>query len=149
MSEIALQLEFSVEAEVSPMFAWDWRTDVTNWNDPPATFSLDGPFVAGAQGTTLLPEQSPVHWRIGAVHPGESFTIEVQLEGATLLFQWRFDALSEHRTKLTQRVVLVGDNAQAYAEGIAAGFGPTLAPGMERIAAEMAAAEKQAMGDGQ
>src|SRR5689334_5041234 len=43
MSEIALQLEYSVEADVSPAFAWRFRTDVANWKDPPARFSLDGP----------------------------------------------------------------------------------------------------------
>jgi len=47
MSEIALQLECSVEAEVSPAFAWQFRTNVANWNDPPATFTLDGPFEEG------------------------------------------------------------------------------------------------------
>ena len=38
MDEIALQLEHSVEAEVSTAFAWTFRIDVANWNDPPAKF---------------------------------------------------------------------------------------------------------------
>ena len=58
MDEIAWELEHSVEADVSPSFAWSFRTDIRNWNDPPATFSLDGPFAAGARGTTLLPGRS-------------------------------------------------------------------------------------------
>ena len=48
MSEIALQLEYSVEADVSPDFAWQFRTDVADWNDPPASFVLEGPFEAGS-----------------------------------------------------------------------------------------------------
>jgi len=50
-----MQLEYSVEADVSPEFAWKFRTDVATWNDPPATFALEGPFETGARGTTILP----------------------------------------------------------------------------------------------
>jgi hypothetical protein len=144
MSEIALQLEHSVEADVSPPFAWSFRIDVANWNDPPAKFALDGPFAAGSRGTTLLPGQAPLHWFIREVQPGKSFIIEMQLDRATLSFEWRFEALSEHRTKLAQRIVLSGDNAAAYAGQVEAGFGSNLPSGMNRIAAEMAAAEEHA-----
>jgi len=142
MSEIALQLEYSVEADVSPAFAWRFRTDVTNWNDPPARFSLDGPFEAGSCGTTLLPGQEPLYWRIRDVLPGKSFVLELQLDRAMLTFEWRFDELPGHRTKLTQRIALSGDNAGAYAVQVELGFGPNLPDGMRRIAAEMAAAER-------
>jgi hypothetical protein len=53
MSGSALQLEHSINAEVSPEFAWNYRTDIANWNDPPARFTLVGPFIAGSRGTTL------------------------------------------------------------------------------------------------
>jgi len=53
MTEIAVQLQYSVEAEVSPAFAWQFRTNVANWSDPPARFALDGPFEVGSCGTTL------------------------------------------------------------------------------------------------
>ena len=49
MKNIACQLEHSVEAEVSPSFAWSWRTDIRNWDDPPAQFQLDGPFAANKE----------------------------------------------------------------------------------------------------
>jgi len=39
MKNIACQLEHSVEAEVSPSFAWSWRTDIKNWDDRPPNFS--------------------------------------------------------------------------------------------------------------
>ena len=35
LREIALRLEYSVEAGVAPAFAWQYRTDVSTWNDPP------------------------------------------------------------------------------------------------------------------
>ena len=48
MNDPAFQVEHSVEAPVSPSFAWDWRTDIGNWDDPPAQFQLEGPFAGGA-----------------------------------------------------------------------------------------------------
>ena len=145
MSEIALQLEYSVEADVSPAFAWQFRTDVSKWNDPPAQFALDGPFEAGSSGTTQLPGQETLHWSIREVHQDESFVTEMQLDRATLIFEWYFDRVSEHRTRLTQRIVLSGGNAEAYVAQVEAGFGPNLADGMKRIAAEMAIAEKRSI----
>jgi hypothetical protein len=95
MSEIALQLKDSVEADVTPAFAWRFRTDVANWNDPPARFALDGPFEAGSCGTTLLPGQAPLHWRITEVRLGKSFVVAIQLDQAMLAFEWRFDELPD------------------------------------------------------
>jgi hypothetical protein len=40
MKNIARQLEHSVEAEASLSFAWNWRTDIKTWDDPPARFQL-------------------------------------------------------------------------------------------------------------
>ncbi len=143
MRGIALQMEHSVEVEVSQEFAWRFQTDVGNWSDPPASFSLDGPFVAGSRGTTLLPGQEALRWTIRDVHPGKSYALEMQLDGATLMFNWCFDSLSERRTRLTQSIVLSGDNAASYVMQVEAGFGPNLPDGMKRIAAEMTAAEKR------
>src|ERR1700722_16276037 len=38
MGDVGLRFEYSVEADVTPAFAWQFRTDVSNWNDPPAEF---------------------------------------------------------------------------------------------------------------
>jgi hypothetical protein len=116
MKNIAYQLEESVEAEVSPLFAWSWRTDIKNWDDPPAQFQLDGPFASGSWGTTLLPGQDPLRWHIRDVRPGSAFVIEMPLDRAVLSFEWFFDAVSNRRTRITQRIVLWGDNALAYCE---------------------------------
>ena len=140
MNEVVYQVEYSVEAPVSAAFAWDWRTDVQNWGDPPAQFQLDGPFAAGSWGTTRLPGQEPLRWQIRDVRPGRSFVIEMPLDRATLSFEWRFDAVSDRHTRLSQRIVLVGDNAAAYAPQVQAVFGSNLPDGMSRIAAAMAAA---------
>ena len=142
MNNIACGFEYSIEAEVSPSFAWKWRTDIQNWDDPPAQFRLDGPFATGSWGTTLLPGQEPLRWQIRDVQPGLAFNIEMPLDGAIVMFQWLFDAVSDHRTRITQRIVLSGDNAMAYAKQVQAGFGSNLASGMKRIADTMAKAER-------
>jgi hypothetical protein len=92
MADASLVLEHSVEADVSAAFAWKFRTDVTTWSDPPATFLLDGSFVEGARGTTLMPGREPMAWWIRDVRPGRSFAIEMPLDGATLRFEWYFGA---------------------------------------------------------
>ena len=142
MNNIACELEHAVEADVSPSFAWDWRTDVKNWDDPPAHFQLGGPFASGSWGTTLFPGQEPLRWHICDVRPGRSFLIEMPLDRAVLSFEWRFEAVSDCRTRITQRIVLSGDNATAYATQVRAEFGLTLADGMKRIADAMASAER-------
>jgi hypothetical protein len=43
MNSIAYELEYSVEAEVSLSFAWNWRTDIQNWDDAPAPISARWP----------------------------------------------------------------------------------------------------------
>jgi hypothetical protein len=147
MGDVAWELEHSVEADASSGFVWSFWTDVTNWDDPPAQFALDGPFAAGARGTTVLPGQEPVRWTLRDVRAGQSFTLEMQLDGATLSFEWRFDAVSDRRTRLTQRIVLSGDNARAHTAAVQAGFGPTLSEGMNRIAGLLARAEARSRGD--
>ena len=139
MSE-ALTLEQWIEADVSPAFAWRYRTDIGTWDDPPATFRLDGPFVEGVRGTTLMPGQDPIVWWVRDVRPERSFAIEMPLDGAALRFDWYFAPIGDRRTRLTQRITLTGTNAAAYRDPVAAGFGATLQPGMKRLAAAMVAA---------
>ena len=143
MSDIVLVLEESIEVDVSPAFAWNFRTDVANWNDPPATFMLNGPFEDGSQGETLVPGQSPRVWWIRDVDTGRSFAIEMALDRAMLRFEWLFGAGTRGTTMLAQRIILWGDNAAAYRDQVETGFGSTLADGMNRIAEEMVAAERE------
>jgi hypothetical protein len=142
MDDVALILEHSVEVPVSLDFAWRFRTDVATWDDPPARFVLDGPFVDGAAGTTIIPNQPPLRWHVRDVRVAEAFTIEMELEGAVLRAEWAFAAIADNRTRMKQRLVLSGPNAASYREKVRSGFGPTLADGMNRIAMEMVAAVK-------
>ena len=93
------QLEHFVDVDASLAFVWAWRTDITTWDDPPARFELDGPFADGAHGTTSLPGQTPLTWTLRDVRAPETFTVEMPLDRAAMLFEWRFGALGDRRTR--------------------------------------------------
>jgi hypothetical protein len=133
MSDAAWETEHSVETHATLSFAWDFMSNVAKWDDPPAQFDLQGPFVTGARGTTQMPGQPAQHWQLANVTPRESYTIEFPLDRAILSFKWMFHPLSG-RTRLTQHVRLSGENAAEYLATVQQTFSSNLAPGMERIA---------------
>jgi hypothetical protein len=111
----AWQFEHSVDCNVPRHFAWSYWTNIANWNDPPASFHLDGPFDAGTRLTTKLPGQE-LHSFIREVIRGslsDEAIIDMQLSDAILSFHWKFESLSEYRTRMTQRLTLSGANAEA------------------------------------
>ena len=124
----------SVDVDVPVTLAWEFMTDIRNWSDPPAEFALEGPFAPGTRGTTTMPGQPANSWMIRDVDPGRGYTIVGALDdNASLIVHWQFDAISEGRTRLTQRLDLSGENAPQYVDGVRAAFEPNLEPGMERI----------------
>jgi hypothetical protein len=141
MVPVSWEITHSVETNASPSFAWNYWTEVTNWDDPPAKFALDGPFASGSCGTTRLPGQEPLHWFIHEVNPPHAATIEMQLEGATVSFEWRFVGLTDGRTRLTQRVVLKGEKADLCLSQVKAAFTANLPGGMNKLATAMANAD--------
>jgi hypothetical protein len=130
------ECQCSIDVDVPVSFAWAYMTDIRNWNDPPAEFALEGPFVEGTRGTTQMPGRPPALWTLRDVEPGRGYTIEHRsfFERAVLLAHWRFDPLSERTARLTQRMELLGENAAAYVAEIKSAFEPNLEPGMRRIA---------------
>jgi hypothetical protein len=144
MSDMTWELTHSEETNAGLAFAWSYWTNVANWDDPPAKFELDGPFAAGSHGITRLPDQKPFDWLIVETAPPSTATIELQLEGAVLCFEWRFEALTDQRTLLTQRVVLRGENAAAFRSQIESTFTSNLAGGMKKLARAIARAEVRA-----
>ena len=92
-----------------------------------------------------MPGQEPLLWSIREV-AAEGATIEMPLNGAVLSFQWRFAGLADGGTRITQRVTLTGENADAYLPHASA-FAANMPGGMKKIAARMAAAEAEKGGD--
>jgi hypothetical protein len=140
--EVAWECQRTVEADVPVSFAWQFMADLRSWSDPPAEFTLDGPFANGSRGTTRMPGRPPASWTLRDVEPGRGYTIEGGsfLERAQFLVYWRFEPAPDGRTTLTQRMELRGENAAAYVADISAAFEPNLEPGMRRIAGLMQAA---------
>jgi hypothetical protein len=128
-------LQHAVDVAAPRPFVWAWRSDISTWHDPPARFELDGPFGSGSQGRTIMPGQPELRWMLTDVCMSESFAIELTLEGAAAIFEWRFESIDDGHTRMTQRIGVTGENAPAYVEQIQAGFGATLAEGMAHIAA--------------
>lgn len=141
MVAVAWEITHSVETNASPAFAWNYWTEVTNWDDPPAKFELDGPFACGSRGTTRLPGQEPLHWFIREVNPPHAATIEMQLEGATVSFEWRLAGLIDGGTRLTQRIALKGEKADIYLSQVKAALTANLADGTNKLAMAMANAD--------
>jgi hypothetical protein len=136
MSQAAWETDYSVETDAPLSFAWEFMSNVANWDDPPARFSLDGRFVTGARGTTQMPDQPAQPWQLSDVTPMQSYTVSFDLNRATLSFKWTFDPVVD-RTRLTQHVRLSGENAGEYLTMVQQTFSANLAPGMERIAASI------------
>lgn len=134
-SSVAWAFQHSVNCDVPRLFAWSYWTDIANWDDPPASFHLDGPFQAGSRLTATLPEQT-FHSAIREVVNGSQSNeaiIDMQLPGAILSFHWRFESLFEARTRITQRQTLSGANAEALVAQ-AGMLEKTTPEGMERLA---------------
>jgi Polyketide cyclase / dehydrase and lipid transport len=143
MSGVAWQTTHSVETDASAVFAWRYWTDVRNWDDPLATFALDGAFAAGARGVTHVPGQPPIDWLVRDVEPGEAATIEIPVDGAVMSFSWRFTGVGDKRTRITQTVMLHGEKADAYLEA-AKTLTANIPNGLKKFAAAItSAAAKQ------
>ena len=74
------------------------------------------------------------------------FIIDIPRDEAVVSSEWSFDAVSTHRTRITQRIVLWGTNAQAYVNDVHVGFRSTLADGMNKIADALGKAQRAAAG---
>lgn len=140
MSEPAWEFQHSIECHATRQFAWRFWTDISNWDDPPAAFTLDGPFDVGARLTTTLPGQI-WHSFIRDLQPECEATIEMQLPDATLSFNWKFEELSEDRTRITQRLVLSGASALSFVAQ-ASTMEASVPQGMKRVVAAIERAQR-------
>jgi hypothetical protein len=141
----AWECQRSVDVDVPRSFAWRHMADVGNWSDPPAEFGLDGPFASGSQGWTRMPGQPAHAWVLRDVEPERGYTVVGGsfLDRAELIVYWRFDSVTDGKTRLTQRLELCGENAARYADDLRAAFEPNLEPGLKRIARLMEEAQRK------
>ena len=138
MSTPLWEFQYSIEADVHPGFAWQFWTNVANWRElePGVEFEVDGSFASGMRGCTRMPGQEPRHWLIHAVDPGRSWTQEMSLPGASFMVSMLFEEMLSGRTRITQRLWLEGECAEALLDGVRI-FETTTADGLKRIVAAL------------
>ena len=135
------EFQCSIETAAEPQFAWQFWTNIDHWRalEPGVEFELDGPFAPGAIGRTIVPGQEPRNWSIRRVDPGRSWTQEIALPRASLMVSMQFEELPERRTRITQRLWLEGEGAEAFLDGVRM-FETTTPDGLKRIARAIEAA---------
>ena len=140
MSEPAWEFRYSIECNATQKFAWRFWTNIANWDDPPAKFDLDGPFEIGARLTTTLRGQT-LYSVIRDLQPEREASIEMQLPDAILSFHWKFEKLTEDRTRITQGLVLSGANAKSFVAQATA-METSVPEGMKKVAAAIERAQR-------
>jgi Polyketide cyclase / dehydrase and lipid transport len=142
MDDALWLLEHQEHTTAGRAFVWEYLSDVANWDDPPARFALDGPFRAGAAGTTTFPDAGEVHWVLRNVRSGHGYTVESAVDRAHLLCVWELHDADDGGTRLVQRIGLTGQDAVEHAARVRSAFEPGLASGMRRLAERLAGAER-------
>lgn len=131
------EFEHSAECAAPRAIAWEFWTDVSNWERIEGaaveSIRLHGEFAAGTAGTTKARGQEPRQWTISELDPERSATIEMVLGDAVFSNSMTFDSVSSDRIRITQRMALHGDVPQELIEGIRA-FEATAPQGLARLA---------------
>ena len=129
------EFEHVAECNAPRQFCWRYWTDIANWDDPPARFSLEGSFADGSRITTELPGRTLVSV-IRDVREGRAATIEIGLPNALFSFHWSFDDVDEKRTRISQRLVLSGEDAAIFLDQ-AKVMGKNAPQGLKKLIAAM------------
>src|SRR3954451_3153937 len=129
------ELRHSVIANANRQAVWEFVSDIDNLarfeGNAVESMTLDGPFQAGARGTTKLRGQEPTHWRLVEVKPPERTVTELELAEAVVRFTWTYEELTDGRTCLSQHIELEGPGAEAYVPVMVEYFAPNVGKGME------------------
>ncbi|MEX0287993.1 MAG: hypothetical protein AB3N14_02695 [Flavobacteriaceae bacterium] len=139
------QFEHTVACNTDKSFAWAFWTDVRNWErlegNAVEWIRLNGPFEKGTSGETKSQGQEPHSWRITALEPEQSATIDITLDGAVFSNIILMDTIAPKSTKITQRLSLSGDKAASFVNGMKM-FETTAPQGLKKLAEAIEAASK-------
>jgi hypothetical protein len=126
LREPAWTFQYAIDCGVTPEFAWNFWTQVSNWalDADVDSVEIDGPFAAGSRGVTNSKSSGRIEWRIVEAHTGKA-SIEFPLPGAVGRFDWTFEETVQG-TRITQRCTLGGEQADTFAKK----FGPALESGI-------------------
>jgi len=135
------QFRHSVNCLAPRDFVWRYWTKVVNWDDPPASFQIDGPFAAGGKITTNLPGQTLLSV-IRQVSESREAIIDLQLPDAIFTFHWTLESLTDNQTRITQHLELSGAAANSLVAQ-ASVLEQTTPDGMKRLVAAIERAHNQ------
>jgi len=108
--------------------------------DPPAEFEIDGPFSPGARITARVPGRDPWVSVVKDVGSDRTATIEIQLSAAAVIFMWQFEELQLNQCRLTQSIMLAGENAAQFKDQIVV-FEQSAPKGLKALARSIVHAE--------
>ena len=97
---------------------------------------LDGPFGAGSRVATVTRSSGRIEWVLIDVEPEITAAFDISVPGAVVRFRWKFEDLG-NATRMTQRVTLSGEKAQAMIP-MMAGLEGGIPEGMKKLAETMA-----------
>jgi hypothetical protein len=110
--------EHTVETEAPAEAIWRLWSDVStwsSWDDDIEWARLDGQFAVGSRGK-LKPKGVPAGgFKLVAVNPGVSYTVEQRLPLARLRFEHEVTEAGEGPTRFTHRVTVDGPLAALFA----------------------------------
>ena len=135
------QFRHSVNCLTPRVFVWRYWTNVANWDDPPASFQIEGPFGAGSKITTILPGQT-LHSVIRRVCEDSEAIIDLQLPDAIFTFHWTLESLADKQTRISQHLELSGVGAGALVAQ-AGVLEQTTPDGMKKLVAAIERAYEQ------
>ena len=145
MSLTVWEFQHSIDCDAPRPFVWTFWTDVSNWQklegEAVEWCSLDGPFAEGTHGETKSRGQAVRRWRLSEVVSDESATIEMTFGVAIFATHMKFDVLPNDRTRISQRMSLVGEVALAMLEGVKL-FETTAPQGLAKLASVIEAERK-------
>jgi hypothetical protein len=136
MNGDAWNFEHSVECQATKDFAWQFWSNVKNWEvvDPGVEWvRIDGPFASGTKGVTKPRGSDLAEWTLVDVQPGKSAIVEIAIPGAIVRFKWIFEDSEQGGAKLIQKVTLEGEQADNYTEGMK-GLEQGIPSGMQKLA---------------
>jgi len=120
-SEAMWVSEQSVETSAGPEAIWRMWRDLPawpSWNVDLENVEADGPLAVGTTVTLGERGVGPVKSRVTNVVDGQSFTITIDLDGATLSVDYRV-AIWAERTRVYHRMVVEGPNDQLVGQQMA------------------------------
>lgn len=137
--------EHIIECGVSAEFAWEFWTNVENWelDSDVVSVELEGPFAMGAKGTTETKSSGRLEWRVAELRPGRAL-LEFPAPGVLARFAYTFEDVGRRRTRITQRVSLSGEKASMYVDTVGRALEAGIPEGMRKLCEAMEAARKSA-----